>query len=188
VFAANAVYTSPFKAGAGHNVLSRVFADMAIAPVLTLRSGIPFSIRMPSLVNGLTSLDANFATPFNASRNSSRGYPYYTLDLRIQKSLYVSRDRGVRLDLIAEGTNILNRANFNKVWDQFLSPYPTAGFNSSINPVVTFADGSSVNMLTGPYNLKGFVPTNANQLNGQPLAFVGADSPRQVQFGLKLVF
>ncbi len=188
VFVANAVYTSPFKAGEGHNVFSRVFADIAVAPVLTLRSGIPFSIRMPSLANGLTSLDANFATPFNASRDSSRGYPYHTLDLRIQKSMYVLRDRGVRLDVIAEGTNILNRANFNKVWDQFLSPYPSTGFDPSVNPVVTFANNSTVNMLTGPYNLKGFVPTSASQLNGQSLAFVGADSPRQVQFGLKLVF
>jgi hypothetical protein len=106
----------------------------------------------------------------------------------VQKSLFVLRDRGVRFDLIAEGTNILNRANFNKVWDQFLSPYPAAGFDSSVNPVVTFANGSAMNMLTGPYNLKGFAPAAASQLNGQPLAFVGADNPRQAQFGLKLVF
>jgi hypothetical protein len=43
-------------------------------------------------------------------------------------------------------------------------------------------------MLTGPYNLKGFKPTSASQLAGTPLAFVGADSARQVQFGLRVVF
>jgi hypothetical protein len=43
-------------------------------------------------------------------------------------------------------------------------------------------------MLTGPYNLKGFVPTSKTQLADTPLAFVGADSPRQVQFALKLSF
>jgi len=74
------------------------------------------------------------------------------------------------------------------VWDQFLSPYPATGFDPNVNPVVTFGNGSTMNMLTGPYNLKGFAPASASQLNGQPLAFVGADNPRQVQFGLKLVF
>jgi len=143
---------------------------------------------MPSLANGVTSLDANFATPFAASRDSSRGYPYYTLDLRIQKTLFLVRDRGLRVDMIVEGTNILNRVNFNKVWDQFLSPYPATGFDPNINPVVTFANGSSVNMLTGPYNLKGFKPTSSSQLAGTPLAFVGADAARQVQFGLRFAF
>src|SRR5262249_24311838 len=53
VFAANAVYTTPFQAGPGRNILSRVFADITVAPIVTARSGIPFSIRMPSLANGL---------------------------------------------------------------------------------------------------------------------------------------
>jgi hypothetical protein len=188
VFVANAVYNTPFKAGSGQNFVARVFADMTFAPILTMRSGIPFSIRMPSPANGVTSLDANFATPFAASRDSSRGYPYYTLDLRIQKTLFLVRDRGLRIDLIAEGTNILNRVNFNKVWDQFPSPYPATGFDPNINPVVTFANGSSVNLLTGPYNLKGFKPTSSSQLAGTPLAFVGADNARQVQFGLRFAF
>jgi len=190
VFTANAVYNTPFRAGSGENIVSRIFADMTFAPILTMRSGIPFSIRIPSLyvASGISSQDANFATPFAASRDSSRGYPYYTLDLRIQKTLFLVRDRGLRIDLIAEGTNILNRVNFNKVWDQFLSPYTATGFDPNINPVVTFANGSSVNMLTGPYNLKPFKPTNANQLAGTPLAFVGADSARQVQFGLRFSF
>src|SRR5262249_50784515 len=105
VFAANAVYNTPFKAGEGRPFLSRMFADITVAPILTMRSGLPFSIRIPSLVNGVTSLDANFATPFAASRNSSRGDAYYTLDLRLQKSVFVFRDRGLKVDLIVEGTN-----------------------------------------------------------------------------------
>jgi hypothetical protein len=178
VFATNAVYTSPFKAGAGHNVLSRALADITVAPVLTLRSGIPFSIRMPSLTNGGASTDRNFATPFAASRNSSRGYPYKTLDMMIRKSLFVSRDRGVRVDVSAEGTNITNRVNFNKVWDQF-DP-------NNLNP--TFANGTTANLLTGPYNLKGFAPTSASQLQQTPLAFIGVDNPRRIQFGLRVSF
>lgn len=187
VFVANAVYRT-FTASAAHNLLSKALADIVVSPILTMRSGIPFSIRMPSLVNGVSSLDANFATPFAASRNSSRGDAYYSLDLRLQKSLLAHGDQGFRIDLIVEGTNILNTVNFNKVWDQFRSPYPASGFDPNINPVVTFANGSSVNMLKGPFNLKGFVPTSKNQLADTPLAFVGVDSPRRIQFGLRVAF
>jgi hypothetical protein len=43
-------------------------------------------------------------------------------------------------------------------------------------------------MLTGPYNLKGFVPTDKSQLADTPLAFVGVDSPRRIQLALKFAF
>ena len=77
---------------------------------------------------------------------------------------------------------------FDKVWDEFSSPYPANGFLGAptANPVVTFANGSTANLLTGPYNLKGFVPTNKNQLAGTPGAFVDVDNPRRIQFGLRL--
>ena len=78
--------------------------------------------------------------------------------------------------------------NFNKVWDQFRSPYPATGFDPNVNPVVTFADGQQMNMLKGPYNPHGFVPTSASQLADTPLAFIGVDNPRRVQFGLKIAF
>ena len=189
VFTMSGIYNTPFKAGAGHNFLSRVFADMTFGPILTLRSGIPFSIRLPNLNNGTASTDRNFATPFAASRDTSRGDRYYSLDLRIQKSLYIFRDRGVKINLIADGVNILNRPNFNKVWDDFtnLNPYP-AGFNASANPVITFDNGSTMNILTGPFKVTGFKPASYTQLSGHPGAFVSADTPRQIQFGLQITF
>src|SRR5215510_3332955 len=141
VFTMRGVYNTPFKAGDGHNFLSRVFADLTFGPILTLRSGIPFSIRLPNLANGAASTDRNFATPFAASRNTSRGDRFYSMDLRIQKTMFVIRDRGVKLNLIADGVNILNRANFNKVWDDFTTKNPylstATPFNPSVNPVVT---------------------------------------------------
>jgi Carboxypeptidase regulatory-like domain len=175
VFVANAVYTTPFKAGEG-NFLSRVFGDMTIAPILTLRSGIPFTVTVPGLRNG-TNLDNLFATPYAAGRDTGRGFPYYNLDLRLQKSLYVIRDRGLRVDLIVEGINILNRVNFNSVQQNF----PT------VAGPVTLANGQVVNLLTGPYNLTGFKPTSIGDLSS-PLSFQSADLPRQIQFGLKLAF
>jgi Carboxypeptidase regulatory-like domain len=192
VFTMSGVYNTPFKAGAGHNFLSRVFADLTFGPILTLRSGIPFSIRLPNLANGAASTDRNFATPFAASRNTSRGDHFYSMDLRIQKTMFVIRDRGVKVNLIADGVNIFNRANFNKVWDDFtsLNPYPT-GFNNALpntNPVITFANGDTMNILTGPFNVNGFKPTNYKQLSGVPGAFVSAGTPRQIQFGLQVIF
>jgi carboxypeptidase family protein len=178
IFTANAVYNTPFKAGSGHNAAARMFADITLSPVLTMRSGIPFSIRMPSLANGLTSLDANFATPFAASRDSSRGDAFYALDLAITKSFYIARDRGVRVDFSVVGSNLLNTTNFNKVWDQFPA-----------TQTLTIADtGQTLDLLHGPFNLKGFKPTTPEQLSGHPLAFVGVDNPRRFQFGLRVVF
>jgi hypothetical protein len=111
------------------------------------------------------------------------------MDLRIQKTMFVIRDRGVKVNLIADGVNIFNRANFNKVWDDFttLNPYPT-GFNSSVNPVITFANGDTMNILTGPFKVNGFKPNNYKQLSLVPGAFVSAGTPRQIQFGLQVVF
>jgi hypothetical protein len=190
VFTMSGVYNTPFKAGDGHNFLSRVFADLTFGPILTLRSGIPFSIRLPNLNNGTASTDRNFATPFAAGRNTSRGAPFYSLDLRIQKTMFVVRDRGVKINLIADGVNILNRANFNKVWDDFtnLNPYPSTGFNPGVNPVITFDNGATMNILTGPFKVNGFKPTSFTQLSGHPGAYVSADTPRQIQFGLQVVF
>jgi hypothetical protein len=43
-------------------------------------------------------------------------------------------------------------------------------------------------LLTGPYTgLHGVKPTSPSQIK-QPLFFSAADSPRQLQFGLKLAF
>jgi hypothetical protein len=176
VFVANAVYTTPFKSGPGNNFASRLFADITLAPVLTLRSGIPFTVTVPGLRNG-TNLDNLFATPYAAGRDTGRGYPYRNLDLRLQKAIYVLPEHKLRFDLIVEGINITNRVNFNSV-NQFFPTVPGP---------VTLANSQVVNLLTGPYNLKGFVPHSVGDL-GSPLSFESADLPRQIQFGLKIVF
>ncbi len=169
-FVANAVYTTPFKAGQG-KPLSSIFADITLSPILTMHSGLPFSVRTPSLAslplalggNGIVP-DSNYALPFHAPRDGNRGAGLYSLDLSFQKALYINRDKGVRLNVIVQGTNLLNHVNFNKVNDEF---------------------GTSV---SGPFKgLRGTVPTNTQQL-AQPLFYSKADSPRQIQFGLKLAF
>ncbi len=181
LFVANAVYNTPFKAGSG-NVLASIFADISLAPILTVRSGLPFSVRTPTLSNKLNDqiLDNNFAMPFAARRDNNRGAAYATTDLRFNKALFLNRDRGIKLDLIVEGTNIFNRTNFNKVNDVF----DANGFSSA----VALANGQTLNLLTGPYTgLHGVKPHSTSDLQ-TPLSFLSADTARQVQFGLRFAF
>ncbi|HEY6970203.1 MAG TPA: hypothetical protein VJA94_13435, partial [Candidatus Angelobacter sp.] len=120
-------------------------------------------------------------TPFAVSRDSLRGAAYANTDLSLIKSIYINRERGVKLNFIATGTNIFNRTNFNRVSDQFDI--------GGIGPggVVQTANGP-VNLITGPFTgLHGVKPTSPSQIT-QPLFFSSADLPRQLQFGLKLVF
>jgi hypothetical protein len=173
IFVANAVYTTPFKTATG-NFLARMFADISLAPIVTIRSGLPFTIRTPGAANGIP-LDINFATPFRASRDQNRGAKYATTDLRFTKAIFFNRDRGVRVELIAEGTNIFNRVNFNKVSDVFDNGLSLAG-------------GQSLNLVNGPYTgLHGVVPTSVSDVQ-HPLSFASADLPRRIQFGLRLAF
>ncbi|HEY6252404.1 MAG TPA: hypothetical protein VI685_20810, partial [Candidatus Angelobacter sp.] len=187
---ANAVYTSPFKPGTG-SLLGHLFGDITLAPIETWRSGLPFSILTPSLANVVnpltgalgTGLDQNYASPFGVSRDTLRGPAYATTDMNLTKSFYINRERGIKLNLSATGTNLFNRVNFNKVSDEFdINGLPANG-------VVQTADGP-VNLFGGNLNalhLHGVQPTSAAQAT-QPLFFSSADLPRQLQFGLKLVF
>lgn len=173
-FVANAVYSSPFQAGQGHNILSRVLADMSISPILFLRSGVPFAIRVPSLGgaagNGTVAHTA-YARPFNAGRNTGTGPAFRSLDMRIAKSLFIRRESGLRFDFIVSGTNLFNHTNFSRVNDIFPADLGTFPF-----------------LLNGPYNVTGFKSTNIKTVASTPLAFTEANDARQIQFGLKLAF
>jgi hypothetical protein len=181
IFTANAVYVTPFKTG--HGALDTILADITISPIITLRSGLPFSVRIPNTTNKINgqTLDSNYAIPFFSSRDNNRGAPFYTWDMNFQKAIYVNRDRGVRLNMIVQAINLLNHVNFNHVNDVFdINGIPADG-------IVQTARGP-VNLITGPFTgLKGMKPTSASQLT-DPLFFSQADVPRQVQFGLRLAF
>jgi hypothetical protein len=181
IFVANAVYVTPFKAG--HGPLTSILADITISPIVTVRSGLPFSVRIPNTTNKINgqTLDSNYAIPFLSSRDNNRGAGFASWDMNFQKALYINRDRGVHLNLIVQATNLLNRINFNHVNDAFdINGIPGTG-------IVQTASGP-LNLVTGPFTgLHGVVPTSASQLTN-PLFYSQADVPRQVQFGLRLAF
>ena len=73
--------------------------------------------------------------------------------------------------------------------------------NASAAQNVKLLNGSTVNLLSGPYNFRGYQSFNQAELSGtkigggtplangaDPLAFASADVPRQAQFELRLSF
>jgi hypothetical protein len=113
--------------------------------------------------------------------------------MRISKALYLSRERGLHLDVIAQATDILNHTNFSAVNNIFpntavfpADPVTGAQIGPTTSAVVPTPEGN-VDLLNGPYRYKGFVPTSASQLSS-PLAFTSANPPRQLSFALQLAF
>ncbi|MBZ5609441.1 MAG: carboxypeptidase regulatory-like domain-containing protein [Acidobacteriia bacterium] len=162
-FVANLVYNTPFKAGSGEPFWSRLFADMGFAPILHMRSGIPFSIRVPGAANGTLGHNL-YARPWYVERNTGIGPNFYDFDARLTKSFYINRDNGFKCDFIAEATNLLNHTNFSSVNDQFSVGDPF--------------------LLTGPFNVTG----NKSLGPTSPLGYTSAFAGRQIQLGLRLAW
>jgi hypothetical protein len=160
-FVFNGVFKTPFKAGEGHNIFARAFADMVISPIAQIRTGIPFTIRIGRDTNGDT--HGVYDRPFFAARNTGRGDWFKTLNLRINKQFFIKRESGVRAEFIVDVTNLTNRVNFLSVNDVF---------------------GSDPTVLFGRFDLKG----SRDIPPGSPGGFNSAAPGRQVQFGLKLAF
>jgi hypothetical protein len=138
---ASAVYAIPFKPRGGF--VSHVLADISIAPVLFVRSGIPFTVRVPGMQNG-TLGESLWARPWHAGRNTGIGPNFFSLDIRVTKSFYFNREAGRKLDFTVQGANILNHTNFSAVNDSF----PT-------NPKPFQVGGQTLDLLHGPYNFHG---------------------------------
>lgn len=172
-FVASGVFDSPFRAGAGNNLISRALADITLSPIVWMRSGVPFNLYIGRDVNG----DANTTDrPFYAPRNSGQGPSFYNVNLRFTKRFYITRsgNEGWRLDFITEAANLFNHTNFTRVNDTICGALAQPGFINGCDP----------KFLTGPFDFKGRrdLPATA------PLGFVGAGTPRQLQFGLKIAF
>jgi hypothetical protein len=187
-FVANAVYTSPTH-HSGDSFVRYLYSDFVIAPIVQVRDGVPFTELVPGIggaaSNGNSS-HTNEARPFHAGRNLGIGAGYSTFDMRISRNIALKRDSALRLNLIAQSSNILNHTNFTSVQNIFPNTAVTNSEGVTTSAVVSTPEGN-VDLLNGPYNLKGFRPTGAEQLS-DPLAFKTAAPPRQISFGLELAF
>jgi hypothetical protein len=184
-FVANAVYTTPSNAGTG-SFFSKALGDISISPIVYARSGVPFTLLVPGLSNGAGSHTSE-ARPFLEGRNTSVGPGFVSWDMRISKALFIKRESGLRLELIAQATNLLNHTNFSSVNNIFPDTASVDPVTKLTTSAVVPTPKGTVDLLHGPYRFKGFVPTSAAELT-TPLAFRSANPPRQISFGLQLAF
>jgi hypothetical protein len=119
--------------------------------------------------------------------------------MSVRKGIYINKERGLRLDVIANVANILNHTNFlgvNGVFSQAEAGSIGAGAGAVPLLPINGQPPVLVNLITGPYSFRGIKANNTEEkasggllpLGSDPLSFVSADVPRQAQFELKLSF
>ncbi len=165
-FVFSGVFQSPLE---GDSALDKIFGEWVFSPIFIAGSGRPFNLLLGSDANadGRSQSDrpcvresstAPCNPGSNIGRNTGRGEPVYTVDVRLGRRFF-SRERRF-LELTVEAFNLFNRTNFN-----------------GINNVV----GTTPITTGNPRGIEGLFPT-------RPLAFTSAAPARQLQFGARFNF
>ena len=110
---------------ANGNGFQRALRGFQFGYIFTYSSRLPFNVLLGS--------DRNFDTnnndrPLGVGRNTGRGFDFASLDLRLSRRFRLTER--VDLQLLAEGFNILNRANFgipNNTFGSGVTPLPAFG-------------------------------------------------------------
>jgi hypothetical protein len=105
--------------------MRRALAGVQLSYIFTYGSRLPFNIQ--------TGNDRNFDTntndrPLGVGRNTGRGFDFASLDLRLSRKFRLTEHLG--LEAIAEGFNVLNRANLqipNNTFGQGSAPVASFG-------------------------------------------------------------
>jgi len=152
-------------------VVGAIFGDLQISPIFVISSGYALPATIP------TTFPPSFSTPSNtlfgaggvigipSLRNVYRRPYTTTTDLRISKRIKFTEN--MRLELLAEGFNIFNRANVTAVNTTFIT---NINFTTG---VLTYNSGNAITPAFG-------TPTTFN--NTTTLA------PRQIQLGARFHF
>jgi hypothetical protein len=146
--------------------LSTLFDDWKYSGVITIGSGRPVNVS----VSGDPNQDSNGTNDRipGASRNSFLGPDYATADMRLARSFLLGDH--LKLELLAEAFNALNRDN------QRVNITEGGLETTSTSFVKTFTQ-LGLNYYPGHYQ----VPAN-------PIQATNAFAPREIQFGVKLVY
>jgi hypothetical protein len=104
--------------------LSRLVHGFELSYIFTYASRLPFNVLLGS--------DRNFDTnnndrPVGVGRNTGRGFDFASFDMRLSRRFHLTDHVG--LEVLAEGFNLLNRANFG---------VPNNTFGSGATPNATF--------------------------------------------------
>jgi Carboxypeptidase regulatory-like domain/TonB dependent receptor len=160
------VFMSPVK---GDGALSRLFSDWLLSPIFIAGSGRPFNVLLGIDANGdgvstrdrpcvRTAAGQPCIANSNIGRNTGRGEPFYSVDMRLGRRFSFAESKYVELTF--EAFNLFNHTNF-------------IGINNVIGQT-PLTDGR-------PRGIKGLAPT-------QPFAFTAAAPARQLQFGARFNF
>jgi len=95
------------EAQRGHSLLSRAIAGFRAGYVFSYTSALPFNIQTGTDRNGDTNVNDR---PVGVGRNTGRGFDFTSLDLRLSRT--ISFTERLKLEAMAEGFNVLNRANY----------------------------------------------------------------------------
>ena len=156
------VWQSPYQAGSGQGFATNFLADWTVSPIIIASSGKPFNV-----INGFDrNNDTHNGTDrpllddgSQVGRNTGRGPNFSTIDLRVSRKFRLPREE-TYFELLLEAFNLLNRVNY-----------------SGINTVV-----GAMTLPTTRVQGSSSIPAN------RPLGFTSAFNPRQIQFGLRLIF
>jgi hypothetical protein len=149
-----------------HEWLGRMFNDWKASGVITFGSGRPVS----ATVTGDANQDGNNSNDRlpGVSRNSLVGPDYATTDMRLTRRLRIGER--VKLELVAESFNLLNRDNQRVLITQ-------DGFQTNSAQFVQISNIIGINHFPGKYR----TPSSF-------LRATDAYAPRQIQLALKLIF
>lgn len=175
-FVFSGVFVSPLRAGDGQPFLSRVFADMTFSPSVFIRSGIPFTLRTGTDING----DTRGGTDrlFTIGRNTGMGPNFRSVNARVSKMFRFKADSQMRLEVSADGSNLFNRTNYAAVNEVLPVTVSATG-------VLTFPNAlAAADYNSGTVRLEG----RKDRRLSDPLGFTSAFNARQLLFGVKFAF
>jgi Carboxypeptidase regulatory-like domain/TonB dependent receptor len=150
----------------GEEWMGRIFNDWKLAGVYTYGSGRPVNATVQGDPNQDDN-DDNDRLP-GAARDSFLGPDYATMDVRLTRRLQL-RDR-VKLDLIVESFNLLNR-------DNQLVQITEDGLESSSAYFVKISNQLGINYFPGHF-----------QIPSSPFTITNSYPPRQVQLAVRMTF
>ena len=145
--------------------------DFVFAPIFTAGSGRPFNLLIGTDTNNDSRLYND--RPALAGRNTGKGAPYYSFDMRLARRFFAKEQR--YLELTFEAFNLFNHVNYNGI-NNVVGTACVANFATNPN-----CAGASTVI---PINARG-----SNQVSPtSPLGFTSAAPSRQLQFGVRYNF
>jgi hypothetical protein len=112
-------------AAPGDAAWRRALGGFQLSYILTYSSALPFNIQTGTDRNNDTNVNDR---PEGVGRNTGRGFSFSSLDLRVSRRFRLSER--VSLEAIADGFNVLNRANYqfpNNIFGPGETPLPSFG-------------------------------------------------------------